>query len=366
MNNQLENIADGIIIEIFASRDRKISLANEGGIVSSMAEGIQSYVSQIWDKNRPISSISAFFAPAVWWRFFTKSKFKYLAIVYEIAVALGWDDKAFWSSVGEKAKEIVKEIISSGKKATSEAIDSKIKPSMEGIVDGSFTKGSDDGELVNILKDVGITKTQSLKSAIKLKKLAIKAEQIGVDKFIKNAGILGSGILKIFRGTFAKTIGAIVSWLVRTALTGLGLVVATGAVAGALGKPNKEVSTEQSNTGPQSQETGTDPVYNLEVSKSTPREFFQIHNNDMSSIWLEHGEINNIQQILSSWVSQMYPDISTKYPNFQSSRAFSNMVGKFRVRNKLSTGLGVFAVPRPYERIADVVADLVNEILKSK
>lgn len=349
MNASLEYIADSLIIEKLASNGGMIVIAQDGGIISSVASNIKNYVLSMFDKDHPISSIMSFLGPGILF----KLGFPWMSALYTIAEALGFDWKGFWSKVGEGITSFTKTIISSGKPADENEASASVNQTISNSFSNSFTGQVDKEKLLDIAKNGKFS--SNMKNSLELKKLAIEYNR--TKTFTKVAGITSK--LTAF---FIK----IISWVVKTALISLGFVAVAGAARGLLGiKPdnsNAPLGGESSNNNTNVSSI-SQPIRSLKISPSVSSEMFAVHSNDMSSVWMEHGDISNIDDMLISWVLNIYPQLKDYADKIKSSSNFQTIVSRFEDRNKLSSGTGMVSVPKPYERKADIVSPIVNGFL---
>jgi hypothetical protein len=323
MRPQLQYIADSILIESLVKQDDiKIALGQDGGSISStILSGLRSYVSSVFKPEAPISSLMALFSNGLLFSL-GGTKIKILVI---LASALGFDWIGFWHNVGESVAGFVKEILDSKKPADANTTASKANEIASKAVSQSFT-GSPD-----------LTKLKELAEKGALKAFSIEHNS----KLIKNASITSK---------IASVLIRIVGWCI---ITVLGML--------ALSQVNKAVSGNNSEKEETAQNTGK----LIQISPDAPSELFSIHRNNMSSIWIEHGNIEDIENILKSWIFSAYPKLEKYESLLVDSSAFQSMVGKFQERNKLANGLGMISIPRPYQRKIDIVSMIVGTFLRA-
>jgi hypothetical protein len=320
MRFHLQYIADTILIESLIKEDSKIAIAQDSS--ASPTDSIKSYVSSIFNKDKPtISSIMSLFTDGL---LFSLGGTK-LKILYFVAKAFGFNFEGFWHTVGTDVAEFVKEILSSGKKADFSTTASKANEIATNAVSASFT-GTLDESKIKELADKGMLKSFSIEYNSKL---------------VKNASITSK---------IATVLIRIVGWLIITVLGALAL---------------SEVGKLVSNKGSEKEETAQSTGKLIQISPDAPSELFSIHRNNMSSIWIEHGNIEDIESILNDWIFSAYPQLK-KYQNLlTSSPAYQSMVDKFQERNKLADGLGMISIPRPYQRKIDIISMIVGTFLRS-
>jgi hypothetical protein len=325
MRPELQYIADTIFVESFLREDyMKIAIAQDNSIGSTILSGLKSYISSVFDKNRPISSIASLFTNSLLWSL----KSKKLAILYTLAGALGFDWKAFWSSLGASITDFVKEIISSRKPADANTTHSKVSEMVSNAVSSSFS-GDVDKEKLNEMNQQGIL--QSLNT-------------------VNNKNLIKTADMK---SKLAGVLIKIVGWLIVTVLGMIGLSE-LGKVLSDKDSKKSEESTEQAQ--------GIGKL--IKISPDAPQDLFSLHRNNMSSIWIEHGEIENVDSILLEWVFSAYPQLEQYESQLKNSSGFDSMVQKFKDRNKLAGGLNMISVPRPYQRKIDIVSAIVGPFIR--
>lgn len=344
MNAQLSYIADSLIIEALAKDEGLVVFAQEG-IIGSVAQGVKDYVMSQFDRNRPIASIAAFLGRGLLW----SMGFKWMSVLYTVAEALGFDWKAFWSSVGRGITTFAKTIMGSKEKPSEEEASQKINDVVEDSFKNNFSGDVDKGRLLDIAQG---KYASDLQNALQLKAIAIKIQD---GKLKKTANVLS-----LFRGKLSRFFIKTIGWLIRTALVSLGLVAGAGAVTGLLGmKPNVSNDSPDS-TDSENPSSPQAPAMRFKVSPNVSRDMFTVHPNNMSSVWIERADIQNVDSLLQSWIINIYPQLKQYISQIESSAPFQSMVAKFTARNRLANGLGMLSIPRPYQRKADIVSEIVS------
>jgi hypothetical protein len=332
MNAQLTHIANGAILAEFLRQDAKISLAGAADILQGAEGAIKSYVESTFDKNRPIASIVSFITAGLLWNL----KSKKLAILYMVAGALGFDWKSFWDALGKSVVAIVQEIHGGKKAVSDEEATGKLNQTVSSILPQHFTGNVDMPKVLDLAKKVF---ANDLDNALKLTKQG--------NQIIKTAGI-ATKLISFFTSA--------ISWAVKAALVAAGIWVGGSAVKHMIGDKSKEEA--------QSQETQPEVPSNvLKINPNASPDLFAPHKNDISSFWIEHGDIDEVEDMLANWVIDAYPQFSKYTPTLKSSSAFQSMVNAFKQRNKLASGIGLISIPRPYQRKIDIISTIVNGFL---
>lgn len=344
MNANLEYLADITILNSLAKDSPLVAFAQDAGIMGSVESGVKSYIAEHFDRNKPIASLTALFGSGLLYSL----GFKWMSVLYMLAEALGFNWVSLWSAVGNGISEFAKDIIGSKHKATQAEASSKVNAIVSSAVQDSFSGEPDTQKLTELANQKLFSR--NMQEAHELKALATQLELN--PKLTKEAGA-ASTKWKLGR-FFIRTI----SFLAKTALISCGFVVAAGAISGLVGNksPNSDANKQDRSA----------KIFKLQVSPSVSPNIFNIHQNDMQSVWIESGEISNIDAILKSWILNTYPQLASRYSDIQSSSAYSTVVAAFNKRNRLAAGLGMFSVPRPYQRKADVVSAIVNGYLESE
>jgi len=327
MRPYLQYIADTVYVEDLLKDDRLISIAQDGGIGSSIIGALRSYIFSIFDKDRPIASLTSLFTSGLLWSL----KSKKLAILYTLAGALGFDWKAFWGNFGGEMVEFAKEIISSGKKSDAASTNSKVNEIATNAVSASFTGSPDPKALANLAQTMDDTnKTDDISLSV---------------ASIKSSIIKTAGIKSKIAGVLIRVFG----WIGITILGIIGITALTKTISDS--KPKETADTTP----------GLGRI--MKLSPNVPQDLFSVHRNDMSSIWIEHGDINTIGDILMNWILSAYPQFQKYADKLKNSSSFESMVSKFQDRNKLASGMSIISIPRPYQRKIDIVSSIVRGFL---
>jgi len=321
MRPQLQYIADTILIESLTKEDGKIAIAQDSS-ASSPVSSLKSYVSSIFNKDKPtISGVMSLFTDGL---IFSLGGTK-LKILYALAKAFGFNWQGFWHTVGTDVVDFVKDILSSGKKADPNTTATKANDIAANAVNANFTGTVDQSKIKEMLGQ-GLLKSFSIEYNSNLVKTASITSKI--------AGVLIR----------------IVGWLIITVIGMIGL---------------SEIGKLVSGKGSEKEETSQNTGKLIQISPDAPSDLFSMHRNNMSSIWIEHGNIEDIENILKNWIFSAYPQLK-KYENLlTTSPAFQSMLDKFEERNKLANGLGFISVPRPYQRKIDIVSMIVGSFLRA-
>jgi len=354
--SDIEYLADSMLMEAFL-RDSSMTKLAQNSLVSSMAQTIKEYVLSEFQnfKNDPVAGAVSFLGPGLVWKVSPM-----LGVLYEVAAALGFDWPGFWRSVINNLKEFLSVIFSSGQKPTEEALTEKTNAAVDAAGQEYFKDNPDQGMLESLKKKyqsiTARSQKNSLKDVIELKAVARKYQKD--KKIIKNASLTS----KLF-GFFMR----VLKWLIKTALISLGLTAAGGAAATLLGtkpvgQPGESssgvVGTEDEPSAP------SGGMISIPMSGSVSPDLMEWHQNDMRSSWLEHGEINSVPELVLSWIVNAYPQLNSYQSDIYNSSSFRTVLNRFLSRNRLAQGMGIFSVPRPFQRKIDIVNQIVSGFLQ--
>jgi hypothetical protein len=358
MNGELTYIADCIIIEALGKGE--IQKTAQDSFLATIVNHIKSFISDQYDAEHPLASIAAFFAPEILWALPFGG---WLSVLYTVAEALGFDWKPFWTSVGNGIVSIVKSILSIREtnpsyQAPPEQVSQQVNNVVSEAFDAHFTGEEDTAKLLEIAKQkVSTSFKKDLNDALEVKAIAHSLER---DPIVKEA-LLGRLFKRKLSGFFIR----LISWIAKTALISLGFASGAALLSGITGQPLKQDKEDTTGGGSQiSKEQLKAPK--LEMSPSVPRSLFEVHRNDTGAIWIEKGNIENVEDYLLSWTLNAYPQLAKDKDKLRSSSGFQSVVSAFRARNSFASGTGLIAMPKPFQRKIDIVSAIVNNYTKSE
>jgi hypothetical protein len=341
----IEYLADTMLMEAFLS-DGPITKLAQTSFASSIAQEIKDYVLSKFDKNHPISSIMTFLGGGLIWRISPM-----MGIFYEVAAALGFDWQGFWQAVGKNLEDFLSTIFSSGQKPSEQFLSSQVDTAVDSAAREHFQDKPNRGMIEALRRRFAFK--DELKNIIELKAIITKEHNDKV--IVKNAAAITAKLMRFF-------IRAI-KWVVKTALISLGLTAGAGAISGLLGHhPGAGVGEGRV----EETEGGAPPmgIVSIPVSQSVSPELTEWHQNDMRSAWIEHGEIGTVPNLVMQWIMNAYPQLENYESEISNSSSFRSVLSRFMSRNRLAQGLGIFSIPRPYQRKLDVVNQIVSGFLQ--
>lgn len=339
----LHSLADQIILEELLLDNYSIVVNAQD---SSFTGNVVAYVKSLYDPEKPYSSILSFMGPALLYA----TGFKWMALIYELMEALGFDWKTLWHRLGETIVNIVKG--SNSSESSPEDIGPQIDKAVEEHVSDGFSGEVNTVKVQSILTK-GLSSVSEGLVSENNQVLVLKA--FGNDlshNFIKQASIKSKLTMWL-----VKKLG----FILKTALIGVGLAGAGAVVSGIAGGA-KPLSSITNGGEPEIPSTPEQPK--IPLSTKAPRELFTFNRNDLSSVWIEPGDINNISNELMTWILSAYPQLNDQKDKIQSSSTFQNIIQKFIERNRLANGTGLLAVPRPYQRRIDIVNAIILPFTK--
>ena len=324
--------------------------------VSGVLSSIKEHVSGIYDPKNPVESALGFLGPGILWIL----GFRWIAGVFELAQALGFNWTHFFTSIKEKLRPFVAGL-AKGQEGDSSTIDSAVASS----ANEAFGDNLDIGQLQDVVK-----KYTSIDDMLFIKKVAIRYQadsnfMHNIEKWMN--GALGRRMRKGILGFIIR----LMSWVIAAVLISAGFAIAGGVAAKILGVKKKQeepadtsgeaqkASTEQSNSGETQSKTDTSKV-KLVQNEHADSNLFTTTYNDSSHVWLLNMSVNDIKETLIKWAQELYPQLSDKSA-FESSSQFNHVLQMFRDRNK-NTNVEMMAVPQPFKSIKEIVDSFAADV----
>ena len=338
-----EYLIDTLVMNAFVKDD--ITKVAQSSVMTSIAQGIKNYVLSLYDPNKPVASVVAFLGPGLLFR----AGFPMLAIFYEVAEALGFDWIGFWKTVGDEMQQFLQAMLSSNQKPSEEDLSNKVDSVVQNAAAEHFKEQPSMGKLMGVMRKV--TARQDLKNVIELKAIINKYQQD--KKIIREAGLFGGITSKLSR-FFIRAI----KWIIKTAFVSLGFAAGGGAISSLIN------GTKSNSEQRENEELPSSAPISIPMAKTIPQDLLAWHNNDIRSIWVENGDINQVPNIILKWIVSVYPVLNNYVSDIKSSNSFNAMLQKFMSRNKMAQGLGIFSIPHPYQRKIDIVNQIVSNFLQ--
>lgn len=333
-------LTDTLFIYQVIQPQSKIARAGNGGILSNVEDAVVNYAKSQWDGNHPIASLINLFGPSLLFRVSP-----ILGLIYELTEALGFDWRGLIEAVGRDIENLITP--STSKDQLSSAIHSSVQSNFP-----QFFTGEGDLDKVKeltpqVMPLLSTASTQDLRQAIKKYSM------------IKKAGIL-SRLVQIIAPKFGSFWGKVLSFLITTIILNL----MGGTARGLLGKTEGIPSTSTSTSETTSTQT-RQPLYSIPLAEDLSPELTDFHQNDLTAFWIIKGNIDQIQDYLINWILTAYPSLQDQKEQIINSPAFIEIENNFHQKNQYAGGTGLITVPRPFQRVLDIVNYITNEYLKS-
>jgi hypothetical protein len=321
------------------------------GVLGSIKE----HVEGIYDPNNPVESALSFLGPGILWIL----GFRWIAVVYELASALGFDWTHFFTSIKEKLRPFVSGL-AQGQQGDTSTIDAVVA----GSANEAFKEVLDPNKLQDVVK-----KYTSVNNMLFIKKVAIRYQadsnfMHNIEKWMN--GALGRRMRKGVLGFIVR----LMSWVIAAVLISAGFAVAGGLAAKMLGvSKNKK---QEDGTSTQTVLDNDEPQDSKKNKKDTSQVKLYLNNkadqtlftttyNDGSHVWLLNMNVRDIKNKLISWSQQLYPQLNDKSA-FDASSQFNHILQMFQERNKTADQLEIMAVPPPFKSIKEIVDSFAADV----
>lgn len=335
-------LADTLFVYQLIQAQPKIARADASGILSNVEEAVVNYAKSQWDGKHSVSSLINLFGPSLLFRVSP-----ILGLVYELTEAFGFDWRGLIEAVGRDIENLITP--DSSKDQISSAVNSSVQSNFSHFFtgDGDLDKVKELAPQVMPLLSTG--STQNLQQAIK--KYAL----------IKQSSFL-SRLAQIIAPKFAGFWGKVLSFIITTIVLNLMGGTARGLMGDTKGIPSSSDSGSGSDFASSKERQ---PLYSIPLAENLPSELTDFHQNDLTTFWMLHGDVDQIQDYLINWILTAYPSLQDQKEQIINSSAFIETENNFHSRNQYANGTGLITVPRPFQRILDIVNYIVNEYLKS-
>lgn len=323
--------------------------------VSGVLSSIKDHVAGMYDPKNPVESALAFLGPGILWIL----GFRWIAVAFELAQALGFDWTHFFSSIKDKLRPFVTGL-ANGQEGDASTIDAAVASSAS----EAFSDKLDVSKLEDVVK-----KYTSIDNMLFIKKTAIRYQadsnfMHGIEKWMN--GAVGNRMRKGILGFIIR----LMSWVVAAVLISAGFAIAGGVAAKILGVKKKTESGESGSSSTvsddkqqqSSEQPKTDTSHvRLVLNQQADSTLFTTTYNDNSHVWLLNMNINDVKSKLIKWAQELYPQL-TDAAAFDSSSQFSHVLKMFRDRNKNADQLEIMAVPQPFKSIKEIVDSFAADV----
>lgn len=337
-------------IVLYDASMHKTAQSNLSDITSKLGDHFKS----LYDENNPVESILSFMAPGMLWLF----GFKWIAVLFELAQAFGFDWVHFFSSIKEKIKPFLTSLVETKKGDANHIHDIVASAAQE-----SVSETLDPDKLIDAVKK----SEGSLADMLLIKKMAQRSDL--KDQIER---LLAKGTSNRMRKGILGFIIRLVSWIITAILISLGFALAGGLVSTIIG--GGAAKKEEHSSDEPTQETKSDNAINISapadsktqtsvklvLNNSAPQELFTESFNDTNHVWIMHININQIKDHLIKWAQQLYPQL-TNLNAFNNSSSFNRTLEMFKNRNK-NNNVDLLAVPSPFTSIKDIVDSFALDV----
>lgn len=315
--------------------------------MSEIMSKIEGAVGKIYDPDKPVESVLAFLGPGILWMF----GFRWMAVIYEVAAALGFNWNEAFNSIKEKLRPMLNSMTEGEKKDTED-----VKRIVEESVNTAFSGQANPEQLQEVAE-----KYSSINNLFFIKKLAYHYEKSPfpkeqIEKFLNS--IVGNRMRKGVLG-FIITV---LSWIISAVLisAGFGLIGTTASKI--LGINRKEKSEQGQPNQTDKPAVSKTPQTNIELhpDPNADPSYSTITYNDDNHVWLMNININEIKNSLIKWAQEIYPQLDDLNA-FNASSAFNNTLKMFQNRNKTSQQVDIIAVPT-FHSIREIVDSFAHDV----
>jgi len=299
----------------------------------------------IYDKDHPVESILAFIGPGLLWNL----GFPWVAVIYEIAAALGFDWSHFFTSIKDKIKPILEHMVETKSGDTSH---------VSSVVQSAAAEAFSDHINPDKVEEV-VNKYGTLDNMLYLKKFAQKyaADQGLKDIIVKFfTSIGGNRMRKGILGFIVR----LFSWMLSAVLISLGFALVGGLASKIIGTKDKKEKTEKSDKAVAVSETEHLPTTELKLNHQASPELFTTTFNDDKHSWLLQHNINQLHDLLIKWAQELYPQLQDKNA-FDTTSSFQHTFQMFKDHNK-NAEMDLIVVPPPFTSIKSIVDSFANDV----
>lgn len=355
---EISFLVDTMIVETLASSDRLVKTAQAGGALSSIVNGVKTYIGNQIDPNNKVGSVLRILAPGALWMGLRAMGLGWVGLLLGLAADI------FHFDIGKILKGIwdkLRVLLEGNKQISSPEIDTVVASSVQ-----------------ESAKPVAEEDAAAGLQALKQKKSA--AQSLREAQWFKIAltrykdQLLGSpyqaGILDIFskrRSGIARILIKVLGWVIKVVLASAGLMVAGDVVNKLVGRPNAIDATYQTGKGVPASKTETSvqtvmPVSRQNVFKINPGYRDEPKNGDRA--WLEgvHNDEASIENMLINFAKEVYQGLEGKEDLIRSSPAFQVVKRRVVFHNKLNEGDNIVSIPEYFTSKKQIVDTFIDDV----
>lgn len=331
LNNEMH------IVYFDMQKNGSIKKTADSGMLDGLVHGTVEKIKSMWDPDHKVASILNFLTPAI----LSLTGFGWFAILWEVAGALGFDGKKFFSGITDAITGPVEKAVNGG----SVSHDEILQP-LQQLAQNS-TNGADAASDEAFM--AAMNKSSSAKNILLIKKLAMHKGASWTGALLKTFTKIMPGV----GGWFAKTI----AWIVIMVLAGLGLAVGGGAAKKVLEDKGIQplAPSGKAVESPVHQE-----LLNQAINPGASGDITEKHFNDLDHIWILNFSPSKIGDKLKEWAQELYGIPANKV---SESPKFQEMIQAYKKRNKDAGETGISAAPDGYTSIKQMVDSFAGEVL---
>lgn len=371
MSPDLQIYIDTLILEAICA-DPTISKQAQSGMVSSLLQKVSEYtkdkLKEVKDSGHKVEMITNFLIPGI----LTAFGFPFLGFLSKVGQMVFHFD--FAKILGEVASSI-KELITGGKQTSSAQVDSVVsgavannnppEPTEADI--NKFIPPAEKAEANPIEKANGLSLREANLLKLAFQEYALNNPNVHLynpEINIKFAAGLFQSALASFLSSRHKTMKILISvigWMVKAILASAGFMVAGDAINHIVGGATNPIdgSTQTTSTSTNS-EPAPIPTQYQNVFKPSAS-YVQENNNGPYAKWMIQADPHTIPDILTSWATEIYPDLHGKESNIRSARSFQALVDVLKAYNANGPSNLIF-IPKQWKSRKQVVDNFMNEV----
>lgn len=360
-NSQVSFCVDTLLVETVLGDSR---FYKKAGFVSDLLDKVKEYFSAQIDTSNPVSSVLRVLAPGALWMFLsTIGLGKWGFLLGLLMDVFHIDAPAMLSSMFDK----VKGMISGGKKASSEEIDSATEAvAQEHATPGTPQEAQQAPKAIEELKqkqesakaDDHITHSSlELMPNAKLIRLALIDYENHSMRLTKEAFFDMGGYNKS-KAQGSSLLAKIFGWIVKIALFSAGLMVAGDVVNAVLGRPSALTGTYQA--GKEAPSTSA-PVGH----QSTQTKFPAKSDAPLPFSWPLVNNVGNIENMLIQFAKDTYSGLDGKEDVIRSTPAFQAVRDNINWFNVHNEGSASIFIPKTYTSKKQLVDYFIDDVAQA-
>lgn len=363
-NSQVSFCVDTLLVETILGDSK---FYKKAGFVSDLLDRVKEYFGSQIDTKHPVSSVLRVLAPGALWMFLSAIGLgKWGFLLGLLMDVFHIDAPGMLSSMFDK----VKGMIGSGKKVSSEEIDSATEAvAQEHATPGSSQEVQQAPQAIQQLKDKHQEAAEAndhvtyssldLMHDAKLIRIALIDYENQYMRLNKQA-LFGISVSK-FNSSKSKgssLLATIFGWIVKIALFSAGLMVAGDIVNAVLGRPNGLTGGGQTE-----QESSSVPVPS--GPKSTQTKFPPKGDAQLPSSWPLVNNPSNIDNMLIQFTKDVYSGLDGKESLIQNTPGFQMIKDKIDWYNARHPGSSAIFIPPNWETKKQLVDYFIDDVAKS-